>query len=467
LCEAHRLAPILPLTAITERYAMTNPVCFMVMPFGEKPTQLSGGKGPVRIDFDALWEKALSPLIRDLGYEPVRADKDLGALIIKEMIERLTLADLVVADVTVPNANVYYEIGVRHAAQESGCVLISAEWASPVFDLAQMRQMRYPLPEGRITDATAEAVRAALEKDIAALAEGKSPIFAAVPGFPKKLDPQSADSFRRFVEELSGFQAKVRAVRATASEERAARALALREEFAGRKTLVPAVAVELMQLLRDCAGWEPMLEFIDALPEPLRRLPIVEEQRCLAVSKTGKPQEAIGLLEELIKTGGESSERRGLLGGRYKWLFDRATTQGDRLRYLDLAIEHYELGMYLDLNDYYPTSNLPRLYRIRGDEGDEDRARMAAAVTLAACERAKRQGSEDEWLNPTLLGAAFDAGDVTAAKRLYRQVAKTGYATWKLDTTLRDLERSVAALGDEGRRQALQPLLNALKGLLP
>ena len=50
------------------------------------------------MDFDSLWEKAIFPALEKIGYEAIRADQDLGALIIKEMIERLTLADLVVAD---------------------------------------------------------------------------------------------------------------------------------------------------------------------------------------------------------------------------------------------------------------------------------------------------------------------------------------------------------------------------------
>ena len=53
--------------------------------------------------------------------------------------------------------------------------------------------------------------------------------------------------------------------------------------------------------------------------------------------------------------------------------------------------------MRFDLNDYYPTSNLPRLYRFRGGEGDEQKAVVAAMVTVAACERSIGLGTDDEW----------------------------------------------------------------------
>ncbi len=104
------------------------------------------------IDFNALWDKAFAPTIQSLGYDPVRADQDTGALIINQMIERLYFADLVLADMTIPNGNVYYEVGVRHAAKKIGCVLLAADWSKQLFDVAQMRTVRYPLSDGAMTE---------------------------------------------------------------------------------------------------------------------------------------------------------------------------------------------------------------------------------------------------------------------------------------------------------------------------
>ena len=110
---------------------MIKSVCFMVMPFGKKKTQASDPGLPGEIDFDRLWDLALRPTIEALGYEPIRADEEVGALIVPEMIERLAYADLVIAEMTLPNANVYYEVGIRHAAQHRGCVLVAANWSKP------------------------------------------------------------------------------------------------------------------------------------------------------------------------------------------------------------------------------------------------------------------------------------------------------------------------------------------------
>jgi len=151
---------------------MPRPLCFMIMPYGRKPTQAPVGQGVAEVDFNALWDRAFVPVIETLGYEPVRADQDTGALIVTQMFERLYFADLVLADMTIPNGNVYYEVGIRHASKEKGCVLLATDWSRQLFDVTQMRTVRYPLAEGDITEATAKGIAVAIKDRIATLATG-------------------------------------------------------------------------------------------------------------------------------------------------------------------------------------------------------------------------------------------------------------------------------------------------------
>jgi len=446
-----------------------KPICFMIMPFGTKPTGVDDSSLPARINFDELWDKALEPAITKLGYLAVRADQDMGALIIQEMLERLTLADLVLADLTIPNGNVYYEVGVRHAAKQMGCVLTAADWARPLFDLNQMRQLRYPLSSEVVSELQAVAIRQVLEAGVPALAQADSPVFS-LPGYPA-VDLSRTLAFKSFVDELSAFQAEVRAVRHAARGERAGRVRALLEAVMGQERkrlepMLPAVAVELLFLIRDYLGWKDTVEFVGRLPDDIRKTPVIREQYCLALSNSGEPLEAIGALEELVQLSGDSSERQGLLGGRYKRLYNQGPDPVDRKRYLQKAIQHYEQGMFLDLNDYYPSCNLPRLLRERGRQGDLERAQAVAQVVVAACERARRLQISDEWLNPTLLGAGFDAGDVVKARELLDLVEEEGPAAWKLDTTIADLERSAAQAQDEKTRQDLLEIIAKLRALL-
>ena len=442
---------------------MPAPIAFLVMPFDTKSTGRSEPGVPIEVDFDALWHRVYHPVLSELGYDAVRADRDVGALIISEMIQRLALADLVVADVSLPNANVYYEIGVRHAAKRIGCVLVAADWAKPVFDLAQIRQLRFPLADGAVGADAAGAARARLLDGLGPLIDGSSPVFEAVAGFPDAISVTRASAFREQIAELSAFDADVRAARLAPAGERRARALEVFERHGKKRAIQEAVVLELLRLLRDLVGWRETLDYIESLRENVSRHPLVLEQRALALAKTGDPASAAGELQTLIDGHGRTPERLGLLGGRYKELYRDAKTEADRRRYLDDAIDAYEQGMLLDLNSYYAASNLARLYRARGEPGDEERAAETQLVTMRACTRAIELELADEWARPTLLGCAFARGDVEEARRLLRDVRREGADTWKLRTTIADLEGDVAELPDDDTRRELDSVLGALR----
>jgi tetratricopeptide repeat protein len=441
---------------------MPDPIAFVVMPFDRKPTGITAPGVPVEVDFDALWAKVYKPLLEQAGYQAVRADRDVGALVINDMIQRLAIADLVVADITLPNANVYYEVGVRHAARRAGCVLLAADWAVPVFDVVQMRRLRFALPEGDITDATAAAALATLRDAVQELAGGDSPVFVAVPGFPTP-DERRATAFTEAVAQLAEFEADVLAVRvAPTDEERRDRVIALIDAYGRRPVVRDVVVLELMRLVRDNVGWQEVLDYIGTLPRKLAAHPLVLEYQAHALSETGDIPNAVGRLETLIGGHGETPERLGLLGGRYKRLYRDSAKRV----YLDKAIAAYERGWELDLNAYYSASNLPRLYRIRGRDGDEQRAQEAEVAIALACRAAIKNGTADEWARSTLLGSAFDRGHVAEAETLAAEVESEGAARWQLRSTIADLRASVAAQGDRDVRAGLQAVLDQLEALL-
>ncbi len=130
----------------------------------------------------------------------------------REMIERLAISDLVLADVSIPNGNVYYEVGIRHAAQRQGCIMTAATWSKPLFDIDQMRQIRYPLPAESISDETAAEIIKIVQAAIPKMADGDSPFYQVFPKYPD-YDPARATSFRKSLEELSKFQAEIIAAR--------------------------------------------------------------------------------------------------------------------------------------------------------------------------------------------------------------------------------------------------------------
>lgn len=439
-----------------------KPVCFMIMPYGTKATMTDVPGNPPTINYDELWDKTFRPLIEnDLGYLAIRADQDLGALIIKKMIERLALSDLVIAEVTTPNANVYYEIGVRHAAKNTGCVLISADWSKQNFDLNQIAQVRYPLGEGTITDNTALIAREALKTGVIPMINGTSPVYECLPGYPGQVKIENIEAFRKQMDDLSIFSTELKSIRLMPQDKRAATTQQLMDKYKKLTAIMPLISMEIIYLLRDNADWENLVTFIDTLSEPLKSAPVVQEQRSLARSKSGDHLQAIAVLEDLVKRFGDSSERQGLIGGRYKKLFKDTKEPV----HLNKAISHYDQGMRLDLNDFYPSSNLSRLYQTRNRPGDVDKAKAAAIVTLIACERSRKLDPSNEWLLPTYLAAAFDSGNLEKATELYNEMSDTGIQPFKRDAVTGDLELAIQLHKDPAIADELQKLLNSIKEL--
>ena len=155
-------------------------------------------------------------MITELGYESVRADQDTGASIILEMLERLFFSDLVVADLTIPNGNVYYEIGIRHASRETGLragerrLGEAAVRREPDAPASPSRFPRVRSPTGPPRRSGRRSGRA-----LRALAEGASPMYTHIPGFPdpKKVDPMRAQAIRAQLDAIVAFQAQVREAR--------------------------------------------------------------------------------------------------------------------------------------------------------------------------------------------------------------------------------------------------------------
>lgn len=131
--------------------------CFVVMPFGEKlrrrdtykaaPQAPAGGEET--IDFDAVYNDFIVPTIEndlaaDLPMDCVRSDKwSRSGSVHKEMIDHLLEADVVIVDVTTHNANVFYELGIRHSFRSYTTVLIRREGERIPFNITTMRVVDY------------------------------------------------------------------------------------------------------------------------------------------------------------------------------------------------------------------------------------------------------------------------------------------------------------------------------------
>ena len=87
-----------------------QPLCFVLMPFGNKPD------AEAERSTSTASTPAIAPAIERAGLRCIRPTRRrVGGIIHKPMFERLLICEYAVADLTSANANVYYELGVRHA----------------------------------------------------------------------------------------------------------------------------------------------------------------------------------------------------------------------------------------------------------------------------------------------------------------------------------------------------------------
>ena len=113
---------------------------FFVAPIGER-------EGPTRAKSDQVLRHLVRKVLEPMGYEVHRADElDEEGLITNQVIERLFDGDLVVADLTDRNPNVFYELAVRHAVRKPVIHLLEIGQEIP-FDVANVRAVQYSLDD--------------------------------------------------------------------------------------------------------------------------------------------------------------------------------------------------------------------------------------------------------------------------------------------------------------------------------
>ena len=113
--------------------------CFIISPIGKPGTDTYQ-------HFQALFNNLLQPTVASFGYDVTRSDEVTKAgAITKEIVTRLGQADLVIADLTNLNPNVFYELGVRHALRGRGTLMIldSLSQEKIPFDLSAYRVINF------------------------------------------------------------------------------------------------------------------------------------------------------------------------------------------------------------------------------------------------------------------------------------------------------------------------------------
>ncbi len=413
---------------------MPRPLCFVLMPFGSKPD----ASGTV-VDFDAVYRELVAPAVEEAGLEPLRADEEMtGGIIHKPMFERLILCEYAVADLTTANANVFYELGVRHAVRPHSTVPLFAEGGSRLpFDVAPLRAMSYRLtPDGKPA-APADDGKELVERLAAAKRDAAtdSPVYQLVEGFPD-VDHAKTDVFREQVR----YSAEVKQRLAIARKHGADAVRAVEHDLGDIRDVEAGVVIDLLLSYRAVKAWDDMIALVQKMSRALAATAMVQEQLALALNRAGRGDAAERVLLEVIRKHGPSSETYGLLGRVYKDRWEAAAKAGEQALacgLLSKAVEAYLKGFEADWRDAYPGVNTVTLMELK-DPPDERRAQLIPVVSYAV-ERRIATGKPDYWDYATRLELAVLAKDDEKARAALSDALAVVREKWEPETTARNL----------------------------
>jgi hypothetical protein len=404
---------------------------FIIRPFGTK-------KG---IDFERVERELIDPALKGFQFAGRTTGDTLRQGNIRtEMFQRLLTADLVVVDISIGNANVFYELGIRHALRNKRTFLIrgsSAELPADEvpFDLKTDRYLSYDAsnPQSALARLT-EGLRQTLLSD-----DKDSPVFQLLPD----LMEQDTSHFLAVPED---FQEEVE--RAVAQEK-------IRYQWGDLKLLQTEVQgfhweTEGLRVVGRAQLRTKAYEYARETWEAVRR-----DDPCDKEANTwlGTIYDEIGdltassaalqrVLEHEETTREERAEAHALIGSNLKerwkdaWMtlpVEQRQAAALRSPFLRQSYEEYRQGFIEDLNHYYSGINaLALLISLKElaaalpdvwgesfeDVSDAERefkkisdevTKLSNSVTLSlesAKARMERTGASDMWLHITLADLA-------------------------------------------------------------
>ena len=344
-----------------------RPHAFVVMPFGKK----KGADGSP-YDFNVIYQMLIKPALELAGFEPFRADEATASGdILTDMFQELLLADMVIADLSIDNANAFYELGIRHAFRKRGIVHIQAGRAYMPFDIFNVRTLPYHItPEG-VPDLEF------LEKDIQAIARMTrdtwasdrdaihSPIFNLLTGLDepdqKALRTPLATGFWREYNEWKG------RVTVAQRQKRIGDILLLTEEISNpliKEEAVGQAGKALANMGRDELALVQYRKGLEVNPDNLS----FRREEAFHLNRLGKVDEAIVRIESILVDYPDDGESTAYLGRIYKkmwvdswrWVKDpekRLRTAFESYHWLLKSYQIYVRGFRTDLDQFYPGIN--------------------------------------------------------------------------------------------------------------
>jgi tetratricopeptide (TPR) repeat protein len=446
---------------------------FVVMPFGTKEaraavaaTATTPGAPAVLVDFDQIYESLIAPALQKAGCISFRADQEESAGDIRtDMFFELVTADAIVADISILNANVYYELGVRHGVAPRGVFMIHGDWGKPPFDIASDRRFQYDgklfLPgamnppdewkEKVEAEATrlGEVLRKAIEVDGQAIG---SPVYKEMVGL-KPVDWSDIKTARAeyFGQVFVDWKQRVELAKLNGLP---GDILTLADDAPTRfhRSKLLWHAIDALCAMHRFEAALPVVEDLLEI-DPRHREALT--RKGLVLARLGKVNEARIHMQQVAQDFQNDTEAHGILGRVYKdlWRLEWKDLESLNARqalavatsnYIASAVKSYDQAARRKF-DYYTGVNVVSFVKLlaflkdaTGDEPVDCRVddvdalagvvRFAARNTLESAGLA--QGQEGVWAAATLGELELVTGNANKARTYYRDAAYAPETTY-------------------------------------
>src|SRR6185503_16319667 len=319
-------------------------------------------------DFNAIYSELIKPTLESAGFESFRADEETtSGDILTDMFQELLLADLCLVDMSIDNANVFYELGIRHAFRKRGVVHIQAGRAYMPFDIFNVRTIPYHItPEG-VPDPTF------IEKDKAAIARivratwSSEPERIHSPVYNLLTNLKEADRRTLRTPLATGFWREYnewkQRLTVAQRQRRIGDILLLTEEISNpliKEEALGEAGKALQNMERNELALQQYRKGLEINPRNVE----FRQKEAIFLNRLGRVEEAIVKLEGLLNDFPSDTEAIGTLGRIYKdmwtdswkWIKDkekRLRTSYDSYHWLIKAFHTYLKGFRYKLNDTY------------------------------------------------------------------------------------------------------------------
>jgi hypothetical protein len=353
---------------------------FIVRPFGLKDG----------IDFDEVEKQLIAPALAALKIEG-RTTGEIARQgnIREDMFRLLVLSDVVIADVSIYNANVFYELGIRHGLRDQHTLLIRAEGSNDKypFDLQTDRYFTYNAAEpGKRSAEFLDALRSTL-----ASSDKDSPVFKLLPRL-KPHDPYAlmvvpwdfqeevkrasdlgrGGDLRLIAQEAIGFEWARGGLRIVGEAQFKIRAYAgAKETFESLRQVDPG---DFQANYRLGTIYQKLAESAASPDDKLENTTRSEQAIARVLDRTRPPVDHEEPPPEAAERRSQRAEGLSLLGSNAKtrWLEEWKSAAEDvrgtkalRSPHLNDAIQRYLGGFAEDLDSFYPGINGLALLKIQ------------------------------------------------------------------------------------------------------